>query len=158
MYTFELLSALSSLYSVIIALFVLFLANTYIQKLLRQKKLDFTQKFIFNNNEILLKIRNNIASQLDSDNNNPNYYTEENFFETYLMLSFANEIALGIDCKLYDSELLRSTYHQDLVTFYKLNYKKIDNFRIRSNFDLLLFRVEKLFHNWENPKTSKRRF
>lgn len=160
----ELIDTLSLIYIVFIAVFILMIANKYLQRLFRQRKLDFTQKFIFNNQELLKIIRSSIAQKLSSESIYKYYETNDSTMEksigikeVYIILSFANEIAQGINNNLYDSELMKTTYRQDLLIFYKLNYVLIDEIRAELPLDSILFHIESLFHDWEKLDFSKRR-
>ena len=165
----ELLNMMTQLYIVIFIFLLIMKIDRYYKRYERQRRLEFTQKFILNNKENLERIQIHISKNLQVDSlesylrptdaypGTEILEDDKSISDIYKILSFSNEVALGIKNELYDSDLLKSSYHHDLKIFYKLNYLEIDQLRSFSGFDMTLFHLESLLQEWEQQVYSRRK-
>lgn len=134
-------------------------------------KRKFTQEFIFNNEQTTQKLQSIVSkslimyrnfkvhNMLDYDKKSYTINDKDNFeFEDfYLIISFINEISQGIKDEIYDSDLLKSKYHTNLILFYQINYDYIDNLRIEMELESSIFNLESLIREWNTKNSIKRR-
>lgn len=131
----------------------------------RAKRKEFTQRIIDQHNNIPIAItaifshrvksRNMNFPKIDARENKD--YSDQFITEVYMLLRFFNMLAEGIARKVYDEDLIRINYEQDIKLFY--NYVR-PNFPELNDFieaDERFIQIEFLLRDWKHKRVQVRR-
>lgn len=124
------------------------------------KRIEFTQHVIEQNKEVK-KMTAKIFTVYETIRLNPEFkFSEDNKYtmtidEIYSLVNFFNTLAYGIDRGIYDENLIRVNFEQDIKLFYQFSRPYFRNF-ISSDSDEMLLRIEYLIREWDKNKRKKK--
>lgn len=154
--------------AMLIAIGFLLLIPKHIRRQNDLKRLEFTQRVIEQNKEVK-KMTAKIFAVNETIKHNSEYleyleyhekFSEKNHYtmpndEIYSLLNFFNTLAYGIDRGIYDENLIRVNYEQDIKLFYQFSRPYFRNF-ISSHTDEMFLRIEYLIREWNGNKIKKK--
>lgn len=169
--TLELMSSVILAYAaMIIAIGFLFLV-TYLRRHSNFKRKEFTQRIIEQNKEVKETASKIITYHATSLNPDIIWPEEEHEYSTelkidrdidpmfiediYSLVNFFNTLANGIDRGVYDEDLIRINFEQDIRLFYQYLRPYFRSLRF-SNADGMFLRIEFLLKEWDNEKVKKK--
>ncbi|MEK4406670.1 DUF4760 domain-containing protein [Sporosarcina sp. FSL K6-6792] len=142
---------------------------TYLKRNSNFKRTEFTQRIIEQHKDVpkmMSKIitnrakRNQLAHGRTVEENNYDLMleTEEDFMdETLILLNIFNTLANGIDRGVYDEDLIRINFEQDIKLFYRYSGPYLRTLRFSSDSDEMFLPIEFLIKEWGNKKPKKKR-
>ncbi|MDI6678828.1 MULTISPECIES: DUF4760 domain-containing protein [Bacillus cereus group] len=160
------MSSVALAYAALIISMALLLLITYLKRHSNFKRIEFTQRIIEQNKDVpkmVSKIIANHAKKIYSDNLEEYKSSlmrdrEEMFIEeTYILLNFFNTLADGIGRGVYDEDLIRINFEQDIKLFYRFSGPYLRTLRFSADFDEMFLPIEFLIKEWDNKKPKKKK-
>ncbi|WP_404404697.1 hypothetical protein [Jeotgalibacillus malaysiensis] len=168
--TVEILNSMILAYAAMtIALGILLLLR-HLKRQQNFKRIEFTQRIIEQNQEVK-KTASKLISSL-AGNNNIEFWKVENetnssHFKTYdngnenliadiySLANFYNTLADGIYLQIYDEDLIRINFEQDIKSFYHYS-RPLFRYTFFSDSDQMLLRIEFLILEWDKKAQKKK--
>lgn len=167
----ELISSLLLSYAAMIIAIGFLILLAYLRRHSNFKKTEFTQRIIEQNKEAKITASKLISyhairfpsdivrtgtqqeylSEWESDIDADSMLLED----VYFLVNFFNTLADGIDRGIYDEDLIRINFEQDIKLFYRYTRPYLRNLRF-SDADRMFLRIEFLLREWDNKKQKKK--
>jgi hypothetical protein len=152
-------STVLSAYALIGIAFAFGFITSYLKRTMRFRKTEFTQRVIEQNKEGLKLASKLMAKQAYSQENpfsdKEDLVNELEFQETITLLKFYNTLADGIDRGIYDEDLIRVNFEQEIKFFYGYSGPYLRKLRFFVD-DEMFLPIEFLIREWRTKKKKKR--
>ena len=151
---FEFLQVISSLlssYSFVFIAMALFYLLNYLKRYNKLKKVEFTQKLIEDNKQLI----EDFYTIIFFINYEP--YEEKNkseIFKVYKIINYFSCLAEGVEQGIYDEDVIKVNYRNEMKLAHSLSYNLTTEFNsLIMNYEVSLS-LEFLLKKWENKKVK----